>query len=54
MCMSKCASCDERNATIYHDDDMYCGSCLSEKLIADECYCDDDQGVICPLHWENV
>ena len=49
MCMSKCASCDQRNATIY-DDDMYCMDCHDEKLIADECYCDDDLWIVCHLH----
>jgi Zn finger protein HypA/HybF involved in hydrogenase expression len=35
--MSKCAGCDQHNAVIYHDDDMYCEDCYQEKLdIEDE------------------
>ena len=53
---SKCAFCDQRNATVYcaDTDDMYCRDCYEEKLIDDECYCDDDTGMVCHLHWENA
>ena len=30
--MSKCAGCDEHNATIHADHDMYCENCYREKL----------------------
>ena len=32
LIMSKCAGCDQHNAVIYHDDDMYCEDCYQEKL----------------------
>lgn len=31
--MSKCAGCDQHNAVIYHDDDMYCEDCYKDALI---------------------
>ena len=39
---SKCACCDNRNATIYNADadDMYCSDCHDEKIHHEEvCYC---------------
>ena len=30
--MSKCTGCDQHNAVIYHDEDMYCEDCYQEKL----------------------
>jgi hypothetical protein len=39
---SKCAVCDERNATIYdaEADDMYCGGCYEQKRYEEDvCYC---------------
>jgi len=35
---SKCAACDERNATVYDSeaDDMYCIDCHSQKIYDDE------------------
>jgi|DEB0MinimDraft_6_1074348.scaffolds.fasta_scaffold314550_1 hypothetical protein len=55
MCYSKCAGCDERNATIYDDsnDDMYCVDCYEQKQIDDACYCDSDRGITCHLHWDD-
>ena len=52
--MSKCASCDQHGASIYcpDADDVYCYECYEEKLIDDECYCDDDRGITCHLHVE--
>jgi len=53
MCMqSKCAGCDQRKASIYHDEDMYCEDCFEEHLMIEECYCDDDKGIVCYLHIE--
>ena len=54
MMTSKCARCDQRNANIYDPDvdDMYCYDCHLEKRLEDECYCDDDSGIICHLHEE--
>lgn len=50
--MSKCASCDQHNAFTYceQSDDMYCSECYDQKLIDNECYCDDDRGITCYLH----
>lgn len=28
---SKCAGCDQHNAVIYDDEDMYCHDCYNEK-----------------------
>lgn len=42
--MSKCAVCDERNASVYDADadDMYCTSCYEEKRYEEDiCYCDE-------------
>jgi len=52
--MSKCASCDQHNAFTYcpDADDMYCSECYTQKLIDDECYCDEDRGITCHLHME--
>tara|TARA_R100001510_G_C7647506_1_gene204825 strand:- start:589 stop:762 length:174 start_codon:yes stop_codon:yes gene_type:complete len=35
---SKCAACDQRNATVYDSeaDDMYCADCHSQKIYDDE------------------
>ena len=35
---SKCAICDQRNATVYDSeaDDMYCADCHSQKIYDDE------------------
>lgn len=54
--MSKCASCDQHNAFTYCDqsDDMYCPECYDQKLIDNECYCDDDRGITCYLHIEGA
>ena len=30
--MSKCSGCDQHNAVIYHDHDMYCHDCYREKI----------------------
>lgn len=51
---SKCAGCDQRNASIYcaDTDNMYCYDCYTEKAIQDECFCDDDRGVTCHIHIE--
>lgn len=49
---SKCTGCDQRNATVYHDEDMYCSDCYREKMIDDACYCDDDTGITCRHHME--
>lgn len=48
---SKCAGCDQHNAVIYLNDDMYCEKCYSECLIEKECYCDEDKGLICDHHY---
>ena len=48
--MSKCAGCDQHNAVIYHNEDMYCHDCYDECLIESECYCDDDCGIVCHIH----
>ena len=52
--MSKCASCDQRNAFTYcqEADDMYCSDCYRQKMLDDECFCDDDRGITCHLHME--
>jgi Zn finger protein HypA/HybF involved in hydrogenase expression len=34
--MSKCASCDQHNAVIYDDEDMYCHDCYNEKKEIEE------------------
>ncbi len=34
--MSKCTGCDQHNAVIYDDDDMYCHDCYNEKLEIEE------------------
>jgi uncharacterized UBP type Zn finger protein len=36
---SKCATCDQRNASVYcpEADDMYCYSCYEQKQIDNEC-----------------
>lgn len=54
--MSKCASCDQHNAFTYcpDADDMYCAECYEQRLIDAECYCDDDRGIICHLHMEQM
>lgn len=54
--MSKCASCDQRNAFTYcpNADDMYCSECYTQKLIDDECYCDEDRAITCHLHMEQI
>ena len=31
MMTSKCAGCDQHNAVIYDDEDMYCHDCYNEK-----------------------
>jgi hypothetical protein len=51
---SKCAICDQRNASVYcpDADDMYCYSCYEQKQIDNECYCDDDRGITCHIHIE--
>lgn len=37
----KCAVCDQRNATVYHDEDMYCSDCFDEVYYDEHvCYCD--------------
>ena len=53
--MSKCASCDQHNAFTYcpDADDMYCVECYEQKLIDNECYCDDDRGITCHIHIED-
>ena len=41
---SKCAVCDQRNATVYdaEADDMYCTDCYEQKRYEeDTCYCDE-------------
>ena len=46
---SKCASCDQRNATIYNadSDSMYCHACHDEKLYYENtCYCSEDNECI--------
>ena len=30
--MSKCAGCDQHNAVIYHNEDMYCHDCYDDCL----------------------
>ena len=54
--LSKCAGCDQRNANIYNPDtdDMYCHDCHLEKQHEDECYCDDDKGLICDYHYNII
>jgi hypothetical protein len=32
LIMSKCSGCDQHNAVIYDDEDMYCHDCYNEKL----------------------
>ena len=46
---SKCAGCDQRNASVYcpEADDMYCYSCYEQKQIDNECYCTDKNGSVC-------
>lgn len=39
--MSKCAGCDQHNAVIYDDEDMYCHDCYNEKREIEEN--DDEQ-----------
>lgn len=40
---SKCGCCDERNATIYRNEEMYCHDCHDELVHQDEvCYCTED------------
>jgi hypothetical protein len=34
--MSKCTGCDQHNAVIYDDEDMYCHDCYNEKLEIEE------------------
>lgn len=31
MMTSKCAGCDQHNAVIYEDEDMYCHDCYYER-----------------------
>ena len=33
---SKCAGCDQHNAVIYDDEDMYCHDCYNEKCEIEE------------------
>ncbi len=40
--MSKCAGCDQYNANIYEDDDMYCEECYREKLYIENEDLEDD------------
>lgn len=30
--MSKCTGCDQHNAVIYHNEDMYCEDCYEEHI----------------------
>ena len=50
MLSSKCVGCDQYNAVIYDDDDMYCNDCYKQKTIEIECYCDGDKGLVCHHH----
>ena len=50
--MSKCAGCDQHNAVIYHNEDMYCHDCYDECLTESACYCDADWGIVCHIHME--
>ena len=50
--MSKCAGCDQHNAVIYHNEDMYCHDCYDDCLTETECYCDADWGIVCHIHME--
>ncbi len=34
--MSKCSGCDQHNAVIYDDEDMYCHDCYNEKKEIEE------------------
>jgi len=52
MFTSKCAGCDQHNAVIHHDNDMYCNDCYKQKIIEIECYCEDEIGIICNHHLE--
>jgi len=36
MMTSKCAGCDQHNAVIYDDEDMYCHDCYNEKKEIEE------------------
>ena len=40
--MSKCSGCDQHNAVIYDDEDMYCHDCYNEKReIVDDWFLSD-------------
>lgn len=39
--MSKCAGCDQHNAVIYYNEDMYCHDCYYECLDDADCLIDE-------------
>lgn len=40
--MSKCAGCDQHNAVIYHNEDMYCEDCYEEHIHMADCLIDEE------------